>query len=410
MKILQVNIFYNQGSTGRIVADIHRRLLRDGHESYIVFGRGEDWQLEDPEHLYRTTTDKNSLLYRRISRVTGLRYNTACCETGKLFNHIDRIKPDIVHLHCLNCAYVNPFMLLKYLGRKGYKVLVTHHADVTITANCDHSFECDKWKTGCGNCATNRVEKRSFFIDATHLSWMQMKNAFAKINDLYASGVSDWMTDRVRQSPFFKDKECRTILNGLDTTEFTYRGNNQEIRQRLGIKTSDRVVLHVTPDFSDPIKGGKYVGKLAQQMQEVKFIIVGIKRSEVSNLPHNVIPILHTDSKEELSEYYSLSDVTIVTSYRESFSMVTAESLCSGTPVVGFKAGAPEIITIPEFSDFVEFGDLQHLVEAIDNMLNRNIDKKYLSEIASRKYDAESMYSNYLSFYESIFVEKHEKR
>lgn len=409
MKILQVNIFYDQGSTGKIVADIHHRLIRDGHESYVVFGRGEDRQLEDPEYLYRTTTDKRSEIYRKISRITGLRYNTAYWETSKLLKHIDRIKPDIVHLHCLNCAYVNPFMLLKYLGRKRYKVLVTHHADVTITANCDHAFECNKWKTGCGNCATNRTEKRSFFIDATHRSWIQMKNSFAKIKDLYASGVSDWMTDRVRQSPFFKDKECRTILNGLDTSGFTYKGNGQEIKRNLGINLSDKVVLHVTPNFSAPIKGGKYVEKLARQMPEVKFIIVGIKQSEISDLPSNVIPILHTASKEELAEYYSLADVTVLTSYRESFSMVTAESLCCGTPVVGFKAGAPETITIQEFSYFVEFGDLQSLVKAIDNMLNRNIDKEYLSEIAARKYDAEYMYSNYLSFYESIF-EEYKKR
>ena len=294
-------------------------------------------------------------------------------------------------------------MLLEYLGRKRYKVLVTHHADVTITANCDHAFECNKWKTGCGNCATNRAEKRSFFIDATHRSWTQMKNAFAKINDLYASGVSDWMTDRVRQSPFFKDKECRTILNGLDTTTFTYRCNNQEIKRNLGIMLSDKVVLHVTPNFSAPIKGGKFVEKLARQMPGVKFIVIGIKQSEISNLPPNLIPILHTDSKEELAEYYSIADVTILTSFRESFSMVTAESLCCGVPVVGFKAGAPETITIPEFSYFVEFGDLKSMAKAIDNVLKQNVDKKNLSEIASRKYDAECMYSNYLNFYESIF-------
>ena len=41
--------------------------------------------------------------------------------------------------------------------------------------------------------------------------------------------------------------------------------------------------------------------------------------------------------------------------------MVTAESLCCGTPVVGFKAGAPEQIAIKEFSEFVEYGDLNFI-------------------------------------------------
>ena len=402
MKVLQINIFYQEGSTGKIVDDIHQRLLRDGHQSYIVFGRGKEWQLQDPQHIYRTTPGKRSELYRKISRITGLRYNTAYLETWKLLKHIDKIKPDIVHLHCMNCAYIEPYILLKHLGENNYKVLVTHHADVTITANCDHAFECNKWKTGCGHCETNRIEKRSFLIDATHRSWSQMKNAFAKVKQLYASGVSEWMTDRVRQSPFFTNSECMTILNGLDTDAFTYREDSGDSRLRLGIKDSDKVVIHVTPNFSAPIKGGRYVIELAKRMPEVKFIVVGIKKEEIQDLPNNIIPISHTSSKTELAKFYSLANVTVLTSYRESFSMVTAESLCCGTPVVGFKAGAPETIAIPEYSKFVDYGDIDRLQYALNSILNRSIVKQVLSKEATTKYNAERMYQDYLEYYNNI--------
>ena len=40
MKILQINSHYNQGGAARIVACIHRQLLEDGEESYVVYGRG----------------------------------------------------------------------------------------------------------------------------------------------------------------------------------------------------------------------------------------------------------------------------------------------------------------------------------------------------------------------------------
>ena len=43
--------------------------------------------------------------------------------------------------------------------------------------------------------------------------------------------------------------------------------------------------------------------------------------------------------------------------------MIVAESLCCGTPVVGFKAGAPEQITIKEYSEFSEFGNIEILKE-----------------------------------------------
>lgn len=402
MKVLQINLSYDEGSTGKIVANIHSRLLRDGHGSYVVFGLGENQVKDDPIHLYRTTSNSKSLLYRRISRVTGLRYNTAYFETFKLLKHIDRIKPDIVHLHCMNCAYLQPYILLKHLGKKGYPVLVTHHADVTITANCDYSFECNKWLTGCGKCATNITEKRSFFIDATHRSWKQMQKAFGYVKNLYAAGVSDWMSERVRKSPFFKETGCKTILNGLDIDSFTYRGPNNELRQKLGISDNEKIILHVTPNFSAPIKGGRFVVDIAIKNPDAKVVIVGVKDFERAGLPTNIIPVANVSSKEMLSCFYSMADLTLLTSYKESFSMVTAESLSCGTPVVGFKAGAPETITIPEYSEFVDYGNVNELEKAINNTLRHNFDKQTVSNIARSKYDAETMYRNYLEYYKSI--------
>ena len=40
MKILQINVVYNTGSTGKIMCDIHTELVRDGIESVICYGRG----------------------------------------------------------------------------------------------------------------------------------------------------------------------------------------------------------------------------------------------------------------------------------------------------------------------------------------------------------------------------------
>lgn len=403
MKILQVNIFYDEGSTGKIVADIHQRLIRDGHESYVAYGLSNKKSIEKSDKLFKITNNKLALLYRRIARITGLRFNTAYLETIKLIRQIKKINPDIVHLHCLNHGYLQPFILLKFLGKHNYKVLVTHHADITITANCDHAFDCEKWKTGCGQCKTLKTEKRSIFFDNTHLSWLQMRNAFTKIKNLYASGVSDWMSERVQQSPFFKSKEVRTILNGLDTSAFKLKNNTEieNIKKKYNIPDDKKIILHVTPNFYSPIKGGKYVLELAHKMLEVNFVVVGIK-SEIIDKPNNLIAIPHTSSKEELAALYSLADITLLTSKKESFSMVTAESLCCGTPVVGFKAGAPETIAIPEYSEFVEFGDVNSLKEALYNHLNIKYNKKEISIEAQKRYSAERMYQVYLNYYKLI--------
>ena len=41
MKILQINVVYGIGSTGKIVKDIHESLLNNGVNSFVLYGRGK---------------------------------------------------------------------------------------------------------------------------------------------------------------------------------------------------------------------------------------------------------------------------------------------------------------------------------------------------------------------------------
>lgn len=403
MRILQINIFFDEGSTGKIVADIHNRLLRDGHDSYVIYGLGDDETVKDPKYEYKITTNNIAKWRGRWTRIIGLRYNCASSSTEKAIELIKRINPGVVHLHCLNCFYINPFKLLKWLGKNDIPVLVTHHADLTITANCDYSYSCEKWRTGCSfHCSTAKKQLHSKLLQFSKFSWLQMKTAFDAVPRLYASGVSRWMADRVKASPMFEKRECRIIENGLDTSSFHYQKEAGQLKQELGYSPLERVILHVTPNLLAPIKGGKYVMELARLMTDVNFIIVGAKGSVPFDIPKNVRIVRHTSSKQELAKYYSMADLTLLTSQKESFSMVTAESLCCGTPVVGFKAGAPETISILEYSEFVDYGDTDTLKNVLYKWLAMDINKNVVSKTAILRYDAERMYERYNSYYVDI--------
>lgn len=401
MRILNINSLYGEGSTGKIVEEIHKRLERDGHSSYVVYGLGNIPKV-NTERIYKMTSNFLAKQYGRLARIIGLRYNCAYFETIRLILHIKKINPEIVHIHCMNCSYINPYILLKWLGKHNYNVLITHHADVTITANCDHAYECEHWKSGCINhCKTLKKEQHLIFSNA-RLSWLQMKHSFEKIKYLYASGVSPWMVNRVKLSPFFKDRECRVIENGIDVSSFKYDESNINVFFEKYKKKGTKIVLHVTPSILQPLKGSKYVFELAKRMTNVQFVIVGFKNEHIPILYDNLILIPHINSKRELASFYQNADVTILTSKRESFSLVTVESLSCGTPVVGFLAGAPETIAIPEYSAFVEYGDVDSLQNQLENYLIRKFDKPLISEIARKRYDAEIMYKNYLAYYNDI--------
>ena len=175
MKILQINCVYNKGSTGKIVADIHKQLIDKGYESIVCYGRGA--KVKDA-HVYKTCGELYSKFQNLVSRLTGLMYGGCYFSTRRLIKIIKKENPDIVHLHCLNGYFVNIYKLIDWLKKRKQKTVLTLHAEFMHTANCGYAFECDKWKTGCGNCPRLKKETKSILFDKTNKSWLKMKKSF----------------------------------------------------------------------------------------------------------------------------------------------------------------------------------------------------------------------------------------
>ena len=70
---------------------------------------------------------------------------------------------------------------------------------------------------------------------------------------------------------------------------------------------------------------------------------------------------------EMLSRFYSLADVFVIFSKRETYSMTCAEALCCGTPVVGFKCGAPETVFEEPYAQFLDYGDIDAVRKLLEN-------------------------------------------
>lgn len=402
MKILQVNCVYKKGSTGKITYDIHSELLKQGIESVVCYGRGE--KINEP-HVYKTCGEGYSKTNHLLSEFIGVMYGGCFFSTNKLIKIIKKEKPDVVHLQCINGYFVNIYRLVSWLKKHDIKTVLTLHAEFMYTANCGHALDCDKWQTGCGHCPRLKQETKSLLIDGTHKSWMKMKKAFDGFNDnLIVTSVSPWLMERAKLSPILNDKKHEVVLNGVNTDVFHFY-DTAELRSQMGLN-GVKVIFHATPSFDDNIKslkGGYHVLKLAEKMldENVKFVVAG-NHPDGLKVPPNVILLGKVSDQELLAKYYSMADVTLLTSKKETFSMVTAESLCCGTPVVGFKAGAPEQIAIPEYSSFVDFGDLESLHEEIKKFLAESFLKIDIALTSYGKYAKQTMTENYLKIYEEF--------
>lgn len=400
MKILQVNVVYPHGSTGKIVKDIHAQLIENNHESIVCYGRGA--VISEP-FVYKIAPEFIMKFQSLRAKLTGYAFKGGYFSTMSLIKLIVKTKPNIVHIHCINGYMVNVYKLLEYLKKSNISTVLTLHAEFMFTAGCNYSLDCNKWKTGCHNCPQKgKGLPASKIFDRSSQQWNLMRSAFENFEKIIITTVSPWLYSRSSQSPFFNSKTQKIILNGIDTSVFkpTY---SKILKDQLNIK-NEKIILHVTPNFNDPIKGGKYVLDLANRIldKKIKIIILGYK-GNINILPSNIIPVSRLENQSQMASYYSIADLVVLTSEKETFSMICAESLSCGTPVVGFQSGGPETIVLEEYTEFVEFGNMDALEKSVLKWLPKKYDISVeLSKKAILKYSRENMFNEYFRIYSNF--------
>jgi len=409
LKILHLNAS-DAGSTGKIVLDICDEAIRRGYDCVSVFSKKTRASRSDIKE-YSCSLPYEQGIYRRLSYVHGLHYGFAPISTARILGILRKEKPDVVHLHSINCAMVNIYRLLGYLKKHKISTVVTNHAEFFYTGSCPHALDCERWKTGCGKCPMLLYASESKMFDRTHTAWCKMKKAFSGHERISVVSVSPWVYNRSISSPIMQNIPQSVILNGVNNCVFDYIPK-EKARDALEISKNEKIILHVTANFSDlesDSKGGRYLLELARRFEgeNVSILVVG-KHSTIENLPTNITLTGSIKDQKKLALYYAAADITVVVSKRETFGMTVAESLCCGTPVVGFKSGGSESIAINEYSEFLPYDNVDSLESAIRN---KWLDFKSeeaavkISNAAKNAYSAKEMARKYCNLYESMVGE-----
>lgn len=401
MNILLINCAYKQGSTGKIVECISSSLRNYGHSVFTCYGVGEDFIDNYSEKVCSGIEHTlNAFRYR----IDGLPYGGIHWSNKRIKDIITKFNPDIVNIHCINASMVNIYNLLKYLAHNNIKTVVSLHAEFMHTGGCDHAFDCEQWKTQCTKCPTYKQKLNTWLFDRAKTGWERMYNAFSgfKTNNIIITAVSPWLAQRAKNSSILGSFNICYVPNGLNQTIFKPTIGKSLINR----DNYDKIILFVTPYFScneTDLKGGRYITKLAEMRPKYKFVIVCSRLAQnIPTMPKNVHIFGRANSQVELAQLYTEADISIVLSKRETFSMVTAESLCCGTPVIGFEAGGPESIAIEGYSKFVEYGDVHALINAIDSLNISQEEAINISHKAIAAYSMEHMTSEYLKVYNSL--------
>ncbi len=403
MRILLVNVGYGIGSTGKIVQSLFDEYKKQGHEVFLIYGRHSIHHKE--KNIMKSCYEFESKFWHFLSLFSGNLYGGMPLSTLKINRIIKRINPDIVHLHCLNGFFVNVYSLINFLKQNKYNTVLTNHAEFMYTANCGYSLSCEKWKNElCRRCPRVKEFNGKLSLNRTHHFYKIMERAFKDFNNLTITNVSPWLTDRAKIAPIFKSQQNRnfTVLNPVIGMG-SYRPSIENPYKKYNLLTTTKIVLYVTPDINNPEKGGQLINDIANKLNnnDILFFVKSSTKPQFT-LGKNIIYIEDQTSTEELYDLYHYANVSLLLSKKETFSMIVAESLCCGTPVVGFKAGGPETITIPKYSSFVENGNINLLATELLKMLNKPIEKGTISKEAKEKYSISKISSQYINIYKAL--------
>ena len=257
----------------------------------------------------------------------------------KLLSNINYQNASIIHLHNIHGYYFSIYALEKIVLKK--RIIWTLHDEFIMTGHCSSSFNCNKWKIGCGNCPSLNVYP-SLKTDTTQINLKEKISTIKKIKP-YIVTPSKWLADRIQlQFPFLKNIEV--IYNGVDNEVFKPY-DKIKTRLELGIPLDKKIVLFVA-EFStlNPFKGGDIIREIIANSAffDVNFITIG-GNNETYYQNHLSYPYISNDI--DLAKLYAACDVLLYPTQADNMPLVVLESMACGTPVIASKLGGiPEVI------------------------------------------------------------------
>ena len=397
MKVLQINATYGYGSTGLIMKDIGDTLVASGNEAYFAY--------QSANGSFPNGYAVGSLFDRKVHallcRILGRQGYYSHIPTKKLIRHIEKIKPDVVHLHNLHSNYVHLNSILKYLGENDIPTVITLHDCWYFTGKCFHYIDvgCDRFKSGCGNCPKRMTPPASLVFDCSSAVLTDRNKYLHAIPRLKIVGCSNWICGEAKKG-IMKDLDVSSIRNGVDTSIFKPQ-NKSEAKCELGL--SDKfVILGMANKWLQPSNSEFFEKIKASLAENDRILLVGCTDSQLRDLKgeKNVIAVGFIKGRESMAKHYAAADVFLNVTHADTLPTVNMECICSGTPVITYKScGSPE--TVPDGCGYiVEENDIGAMLDKVQLLKQNSLE--HFAEIGLESFDKNLCYKAYVEKYEEI--------
>ena len=316
--------------------------------------------------------------------------------TKRFFEEVDKIRPNVIHLHNIHDHYINYKILFKYLSEKKIPVIWTQHDQWASTGHCSiNTLDCEKWKNHCCNCPVNKNP----FIDNSYRNFNLKKYLFTSLESLTLVAVSNWLGNQLRQS-FFSNTPIKVIKNGIDTNIF--KPQDIDIRDKYSLGNC-KIILGVSSAWGKNKGIEDYIQLRKKLSNDWIIVLVGLSPKVASKMPSGIIGIPRTQDQTELAMFYSSANIVMSLSSSETFGLTIAEGLACGTPAIVYNNTAQPELLSKETGYVVNNGDIEGLVNAVSLLAQKDkVRSSKCRERALEFYDKDKCFNSYLKLYEDV--------
>jgi len=357
MDVLHINTASHVGGAAKVSLRLMQAQRFAGIKAKMMVGMKQ----RDTPGVCAFETKADPFLMDRFRRRGLLYYEYR--GSHELINHSQVVESDLLHFHNLHGGFFNPFSLALLTTSK--PSVWTLHDMHAFTGHCAHSFDCNKWLTGCGGCRYLSWYP-AIHDDKSALLWKDKKWIYEKSN-LCVVTPSRWLEEKVRKS-ILKEHPVHLIYNGVDASLFRPR-NKKETRRELGLP-EEAFIFGTAANggiFDNPYKGGKYAHEVVRAFNgaatDSVFLNIGCGRK--SNQPQT-IDLPWVDDEDVFAKILSSLDVFLFTSIAENCPLAVLEALSCGIPVAAFSVGGvPELVRDGEDGILVKRGEWQSIASGM---------------------------------------------
>lgn len=206
------------------------------------------------------------------------------------------------------------------------------------------------------------------------------------------------------------NKNIVPVHNFVDERVYYRRDNNAELRKTYGIEEDEKVIVHISnfrkvKRIQDVIRSFSLIRK--EMAAKLLLIGNGPELTVACELVRDLKiedDVLFLGKQENVGELFSICDLKLLLSEKESFGLVLLEAMACGVPVIGTEIGGiPEVIIDGETGYMVEVGDTKAVAEKAVALLTDNEKLNRFRENAVRHVKENFLSERIVSVYEDIY-------